>query len=111
MAEPNRPSEEWTPAGQPAAAPPPAGGAAPRSATAPPAAAASSPPLVQGPRAELIHDRLTIFVVRSLFFLVAGGLGFSCALNFGTDPFRSILFACVGALVVILGEVFFSKTP
>lgn len=63
------------------------------------------------PRPGEVHDRLTIFVVRALFFFIAGGIGLYCALEFGTDGLISILAACAIALVAIVGEVFFSRAP
>jgi uncharacterized protein YacL len=58
-----------------------------------------------------VHDRLTIFVVRALFFFIAGGIGLYCTRLFDTDPFLSPLFSCGIAFIVILAEVFFSKAP
>ncbi len=65
-------------------------------------------------RAAAVHDRLTIFVVRALFFFIAGGIGYYCHLLFADtaiNPFISILSACGIALLVILVEAFFSKAP
>ncbi len=58
-----------------------------------------------------VRDRLTIFVVRALFFLIAGGIGYHCSARFHTDPLASIGFACLLALVAILGEAYFSRAP
>jgi uncharacterized protein YacL len=75
------------------------------------AGAAAGRPAGRTARAEEVHDRLTIFVVRALFFFVSGGIGYSAFRLFGTDPVISILAACGLATVAILGEVFFSKAP
>jgi len=88
------------------------------SAPVPPALVPPPPPEAARRRARArpslpgeVHDRLTIFVVRALFFFIAGGIGLYCAAQFQTDRFLSIISACVISMVVILGEVFFSKTP
>jgi len=64
-------------------------------------------------RAAEVHDRMTIFVVRALFFVIAGGIGFYCSiLSQGRiDPVFSTLSGCGIALMVILGEAYFSKAP
>src|SRR5215510_11731680 len=76
-----------------------------------PAQARPRPPVRPGE----VHDRLTIFVVRALFFFVAGGLGLYASrldpFRLTIDPALSIVAACVLALVVIIGEAFFSKAP
>ncbi len=96
----------------------PEAGSAPRTET--PAAAGEAPlpraparerPAVRSDSPDDIRDRMTIFVVRALFFLVAGGIGYHCSARFHTDPLASIGFACLLSLVAILGEAFFSRAP
>ena len=58
-----------------------------------------------------VHDRLTVFVVRALFFFIAGGIGIYCAAQFQIDPFLTMVCACGLALVAIVAEMFFSKAP
>jgi uncharacterized protein YacL len=65
-----------------------------------------------------MHDRLTLFVVRALFFFIAAGLGVAGARVLGEvtnrhdlEPTSGILIACATALGLIALEMLFSKSP
>jgi uncharacterized protein YacL len=69
------------------------------------------------PSSRRVGDRLTVYVVRALFFLVAAGLGLHGAKTVGdiagTDVsvFAGMVVACTGAVVLIVLEAFFARTP
>jgi uncharacterized protein YacL len=74
--------------------------------------------LTRAPLTKEAHDRLTIFVVRAVFFLMAAGLGVygvqvlsAVALRSDLDPFMGIVIGCGTAVVLILLEMFFSRSP
>lgn len=86
----------------------------------PPATTESSapPPSPPTPRrnARRTQDRVTLHVIRGVFFLTASGIGVYAARLFFEVPqespyarYLTIVGACVIAMVVIAGEVFFSK--
>ncbi|MGQ9590609.1 MAG: PIN/TRAM domain-containing protein [Planctomycetota bacterium] len=65
-----------------------------------------------------IQDRLTLLVVRFVFFLTAGGLGLygvqvfaAVTMRTDLDPGLGVLAGCLTALVLIALEVFFARSP
>src|SRR5262245_6411482 len=72
---------------------------------------APAAPRTRPVRPDEIHHRLTLFVVRALFFLIAGALGLYAASEFHLDPFTTILAGCAFGCVSVVGEMFFSRAP
>ena len=71
-----------------------------------------------GPLTRGAQERLTLFVVRALFFFIAAGLGVYGVQVVGAvssrpdlDPLVGILVACGTAIVLIFLEIFFAKSP
>ncbi|MEM7230902.1 MAG: TRAM domain-containing protein [Planctomycetota bacterium] len=60
-----------------------------------------------------VADRVTIYVVRALFFLVAAGLGVQGVLTFGDEEgvFGGILVGCIVATALIVLEALFARSP
>ncbi|MBI4584169.1 MAG: PIN/TRAM domain-containing protein [Planctomycetes bacterium] len=64
----------------------------------------------QRPRAAEIQDRITLYVIRGLFFLIAPGIGlYINRLYPESNLLLTVTVASGIALVVMLGEIFFSR--
>jgi len=65
-----------------------------------------------------VADRITLWIARAVFFLIAVGLGIHGARAFSTlipdyeiSPYTGITVACAGAIALIVLELLFARSP
>jgi len=67
--------------------------------------------MMRGVTPQSVSDRLTMYVLRAIFFLVAAGLGIRGAQAFAVSEFAGIATACIVALGLVSVEALFVRSP
>lgn len=58
-----------------------------------------------------VQSRVSLYVVRGLFFMAVAGIGYHASRQLEAHWFYGMVVACALGFAVIVGEIFFSKAP